>query len=248
MSLCVWWGGAVCSLISHSNTSWPRKWKKHWWKNSLNNSLSSTYSEPGRTANRTRRGAAGTPTSGSVGELCDCGWDWNKRKDLPSPGSVLNFFSDIVDIKPANMEDLTEVITAAEFHPHHCHLFVYSSSKGTLRLCDMRASALCDRHTKREPVLQIPDDVWYRHSEFPKSFLLSLVSVWRAWRSRQQILLLRNHLLRVGRQVQPQRTLPADQRLPHRQGVGPEHGQGPSGDISGAIAESCCCLWYYSFE
>lgn len=48
------------------------------------------------------------------------------------------------------MEDLTEVITAAEFHPHHCHLFVYSSSKGTLRLCDMRASALCDRHTKRE--------------------------------------------------------------------------------------------------
>lgn len=57
------------------------------------------------------------------------------------------------------MEDLTEVITAAEFHPHHCHLFVYSSSKGTLRLCDMRASALCDRHTKCEHVLEIPDDV-----------------------------------------------------------------------------------------
>nr|XP_054607546.1 protein phosphatase 2, regulatory subunit B, gamma a isoform X4 [Nothobranchius furzeri] len=52
------------------------------------------------------------------------------------------------NIKPANMEDLTEVITAAEFHPQHCHLFVYSSSKGTLRLCDMRASALCDRHAK----------------------------------------------------------------------------------------------------
>ncbi|GAB1301682.1 Serine/threonine-protein phosphatase 2A 55 kDa regulatory subunit B beta isoform [Apodemus speciosus] len=54
----------------------------------------------------------------------------------------------IVDIKPANMEELTEVITAAEFHPHHCNTFVYSSSKGTIRLCDMRASALCDRHTK----------------------------------------------------------------------------------------------------
>ncbi|KAJ8247627.1 hypothetical protein GJAV_G00248460 [Gymnothorax javanicus] len=54
----------------------------------------------------------------------------------------------IVDIKPANMEDLTEVITAAEFHPQHCHLFVYCSSKGLLRLCDMRASALCDQHTK----------------------------------------------------------------------------------------------------
>lgn len=81
-----------------------------------------------------------------------------KKKKLSSQGSILNFFSDIVDIKPANMEDLTEVITAAEFHPHHCHLFVYSSSKGTLRLCDMRASALCDRHTKCEHLLEIPDE------------------------------------------------------------------------------------------
>lgn len=58
--------------------------------------------------------------------------------------------SDIVDIKPANMEELTEVITAAECHPHQCNVFVYSSSKGTIRLCDMRAGALCDRHTKCE--------------------------------------------------------------------------------------------------
>lgn len=57
-------------------------------------------------------------------------------------------FSDIVDIKPANMEELTEVITAAEFHPDQCNTFVYSSSKGTIRLCDMRASALCDQHAK----------------------------------------------------------------------------------------------------
>ncbi|KAK2099252.1 Serine/threonine-protein phosphatase 2A 55 kDa regulatory subunit B delta isoform [Saguinus oedipus] len=46
------------------------------------------------------------------------------------------------------MEELTEVITAAEFHPHQCNVFVYSSSKGTIRLCDMRSSALCDRHSK----------------------------------------------------------------------------------------------------
>ena len=64
--------------------------------------------------------------------------------------SERHFLSDIVDIKPANMEDLTEVITAAEFHPHHCNLFVYSSSKGTLRLCDMREAALCDKHSKCE--------------------------------------------------------------------------------------------------
>ncbi|CAF4506243.1 unnamed protein product, partial [Rotaria sp. Silwood2] len=54
----------------------------------------------------------------------------------------------IVDIKPPNMEDLTEVITGAEFHPRECNLFVYSSSRGIIRLCDMRQSALCDRHCK----------------------------------------------------------------------------------------------------
>lgn len=46
------------------------------------------------------------------------------------------------------MEELTEVITAAEFHPIECSTFAYSSSKGTVRLCDMRQSALCDRHSK----------------------------------------------------------------------------------------------------
>lgn len=46
------------------------------------------------------------------------------------------------------MEELTEVITAAEFHPKECNLFVYSSSKGIIRLCDMRQSALCDNQAK----------------------------------------------------------------------------------------------------
>ncbi|XP_049522793.1 protein phosphatase PP2A 55 kDa regulatory subunit-like isoform X4 [Dermacentor silvarum] len=61
----------------------------------------------------------------------------------------------IVDIKPTNMEELTEVITAAEFHPTQCHMFVYSSSKGTIRLCDMRAAALCDQHAK---LFEEPED------------------------------------------------------------------------------------------
>ncbi|KAG8935977.1 protein phosphatase 2A regulatory subunit cdc55 [Tulasnella sp. 419] len=55
----------------------------------------------------------------------------------------------IVDIKPVNMEELTEVITCAEFHPVHCNLFMYSSSKGTIKLADMRDSALCDTHAKQ---------------------------------------------------------------------------------------------------
>lgn len=54
----------------------------------------------------------------------------------------------IVDIKPANMEELTEVITAAEFHPQSCNWFMYASSKGTIKLADMRVSALCDQHAK----------------------------------------------------------------------------------------------------
>jgi len=54
----------------------------------------------------------------------------------------------IVDIKPVNMEELTEVITAAQFHPINCNELVYSSSKGTIKLADMRESALCDRYAK----------------------------------------------------------------------------------------------------
>jgi len=54
----------------------------------------------------------------------------------------------IVDIKPANMEELTEVITSAEFHPQHCNILMYSSSKGTIKLADMRSAALCDSHAK----------------------------------------------------------------------------------------------------
>ncbi|KAJ6845873.1 serine/threonine protein phosphatase 2A 55 kDa regulatory subunit B beta isoform-like isoform X1 [Iris pallida] len=46
------------------------------------------------------------------------------------------------------MEDLTEVITSAEFHPTHCNTLAYSSSKGSIRLIDLRQSALCDNHSK----------------------------------------------------------------------------------------------------
>lgn len=65
-----------------------------------------------------------------------------------APAFHLWLCADIVDIKPANMEELTEVITSAEFHPQHCNIFMYSSSKGTIKLADMRQSALCDNHAK----------------------------------------------------------------------------------------------------
>ncbi|CAN1286705.1 Serine/threonine protein phosphatase 2A 55 kDa regulatory subunit B beta isoform [Linum perenne] len=61
---------------------------------------------------------------------------------------ISNQSFNIVDVKPANMEDLTEVITSAEFHPNQCNMLAYSSSKGSIRLIDLRQSALCDSHAK----------------------------------------------------------------------------------------------------
>ncbi|XP_011009695.1 PREDICTED: serine/threonine protein phosphatase 2A 55 kDa regulatory subunit B beta isoform-like isoform X3 [Populus euphratica] len=61
---------------------------------------------------------------------------------------ISNQSFNIVDVKPANMEDLTEVITSAAFHPTHCNILAYSSSRGSIRLADMRQSALCDSHSK----------------------------------------------------------------------------------------------------
>lgn len=55
---------------------------------------------------------------------------------------------DIVDTKPVNMEELTEVITCAEFHPLNCNMFAYCSSKGVTRINDMRMNALCDNRSK----------------------------------------------------------------------------------------------------
>ncbi|KAL9255487.1 Serine/threonine protein phosphatase 2A 55 kDa regulatory subunit B beta isoform-like protein [Drosera capensis] len=61
---------------------------------------------------------------------------------------ISNQSFNIVDVKPQNMEDLTEVITSAEFHPTHCNTLAYSSSKGSVRLIDLRQSALCDTHAQ----------------------------------------------------------------------------------------------------
>lgn len=54
----------------------------------------------------------------------------------------------VVDMKPASIEELTEVITTAHWHPQHCHLFAFGTSRGYVKLCDMRTAALCDRHAR----------------------------------------------------------------------------------------------------
>ncbi|GKT35256.1 Protein phosphatase PP2A regulatory subunit B [Aduncisulcus paluster] len=54
----------------------------------------------------------------------------------------------VCDIKPACMGDLSEVITCAKFHPRDGAVMFYGSSKGAVRMCDMRCRALCDKPTK----------------------------------------------------------------------------------------------------
>ena len=51
-----------------------------------------------------------------------------------------------LDLKPDNLEDLTEVITTSKFHPEHCYLFGYSNSRGQVKLHDLRDGALCGHH------------------------------------------------------------------------------------------------------
>ena len=46
----------------------------------------------------------------------------------------------------ARMEELTEVITTAVFHPERCHQFMFSSSCGKIQLGDLRVAATCDPH------------------------------------------------------------------------------------------------------
>jgi len=52
----------------------------------------------------------------------------------------------IIDSKPVNMEDLTEVFTCAAFHPFQNHTLAFSTSKGCIKVADLRISALCNSY------------------------------------------------------------------------------------------------------
>ncbi|MES1912318.1 MAG: hypothetical protein MHM6MM_004614 [Cercozoa sp. M6MM] len=64
----------------------------------------------------------------------------------------------VVDIKPPNMEDLQEVITSATFHESHCHQFAYATSRGTVKLCDLRQRALSDGNADAALTFEAPED------------------------------------------------------------------------------------------
>lgn len=62
--------------------------------------------------------------------------------------NVSNEAFGIIDIKPENMDELSEVITCSELHPQSCNVLVYATSKGVIRMADLRDKALCERYAK----------------------------------------------------------------------------------------------------
>ena len=65
------------------------------------------------------------------------------RVYLWSVQNVKQTFS-VIDLKPDNLEELSEVITSAQYHPLLDNMFLYSTSKGVIKVCDMRKSGVCD--------------------------------------------------------------------------------------------------------
>lgn len=48
------------------------------------------------------------------------------------------------DLKPDNIDELNEVITSSQFHPLVDNIFIYSTSKGIIKIADMRKNGICD--------------------------------------------------------------------------------------------------------
>ncbi len=65
------------------------------------------------------------------------------------------------ELRQQRIPCMRQVITSADFHPESCSIFAFSSSKGCIRLADMRESALCDGHSKafEETEPQVRHDV-----------------------------------------------------------------------------------------
>lgn len=66
--------------------------------------------------------------------------DLYSRVPLPPP---ILLCTDVVDIKPDNMEELTEVITSVQFHPFNCALLTFSSSRGAIKVSLSGLFLLC---------------------------------------------------------------------------------------------------------
>jgi len=66
----------------------------------------------------------------------------------------------IVDFKPPNIDELEEIITHAEFHPHRSDQFLFAKSKGSIFLCDLRANS---KYESCSTVFQFNEDPSKKH-------------------------------------------------------------------------------------
>jgi serine/threonine-protein phosphatase 2A regulatory subunit B len=66
----------------------------------------------------------------------------------------------LVDLKPNNIEDLSEVITHLEYHPKRSDTFIFSSSKGYFSRCDLRVSSQYNTFSQK---FQIEEDPSKKH-------------------------------------------------------------------------------------
>lgn len=66
----------------------------------------------------------------------------------------------LVDLKPPNIEELSEVITHVEYHPKRSDIFMFSSSKGYISRCDLRVSS---RYQSFATKFQVQEDPSRKH-------------------------------------------------------------------------------------
>ncbi len=66
----------------------------------------------------------------------------------------------IVDRKPSVIQDLSEVITHVEYHPCRSDIFLYSSSKGFINVCDLRVNSVSNQCST---TLSIEEDPSRKH-------------------------------------------------------------------------------------
>lgn len=50
----------------------------------------------------------------------------------------------VLDVKPEDMNELSEIISSADAHPSDSNIFLYSTSLGNIMTCDLRVRALVD--------------------------------------------------------------------------------------------------------
>lgn len=52
-----------------------------------------------------------------------------------------NTVYNVLEFKPKSITEIEEALTSAEFHPKVSSLFLYTTSKGCINICDLRSKA-----------------------------------------------------------------------------------------------------------